>query len=156
MGPQFDVPPKHLLNAPMVPSTVPTCRGIPLGSAILVRNFGTDLGRQYGRQFTRVTRPGFPKARRTVVAEATQTADQFVSDGNIRTAELPETPPKAIRPVDSRKCGPRETRELSFIDVFQTDDRAKERHVIGFPGHKADLQRIAGHGHRNPPNAHFV
>ena len=114
-GLEFDVPPKYLLNATMAPSTVSTRIGIPLSTAILIRNFSTDLGRQDPCQFTRVTRPKFPKAGRTVVVEATQAADQLVPDGDIGTAELPETPPNPVRPVEGRKRGACETRELHFI-----------------------------------------
>ena len=122
MGLQLDVPPEYLLSAPMMPRTVPTRLRTPLGTAILIRNSRTNPGRQDTRQFTRVTRPVFPKASRTVITEATQTPNQLVPDGDVGTAELPETPPNAIRPVEGRKRGCRETCESLFIGVLQTDD----------------------------------
>ena len=122
---QFDVPPKYLLDAPMFPGTVSTRVSVPLRRAILIRNFSTDLGRQDPCQSPRITRPEFPKADRTAITETTQAANQLAPHADVRTAEPPETPPNALRPVERRKRGRREPLKLLLTGILQTDDRTK-------------------------------
>ena len=48
---------------------------MPLGRPVLIRGFGTDLGRQDSRQIKRVADAMLVEARRTMIAKAAQIAD---------------------------------------------------------------------------------
>ena len=156
MRPKFDVPPEHLVDAAMSPSAVLSRLAVLFGSAILIRGFRADPGRQDARQLKRVAGPKLVEARRTVIAEATQTTDQLLSDFDVRAAQVPEAAPDAVGPIEHRKGGPRETLELGLVGILECDDRSKEVDVLGFFGYEQELQGSSGHGHRYPPDLHVA
>lgn len=100
---------------------------------------------------TRVACAMLVEARRTVIAKTAQTADHLFPNIDVWAAEIPETTPDVVCPLERWKGRPRENPELRLIGVLQCDHRPKESHVFGLPAYKENLLSSAGHGHRDSP-----
>ena len=96
----------------------------------------------------------FVEALRTMIAEATQTADQFVPNFGIRTTEVSQPTPDAIGPRECREGRPREILEHPLVSVLQRDDRPKEVNVLGLFGDEEDIDRSVRHGNGHLPARH--
>ena len=96
MRSQLYMPPEHLVDTAMAPSAVSSCRSKLSGSAILIRDFRPDPGRQDTRQLARIAGPKLVEASRAVVVEAAQKEDEFFSDFNIWAAEISEGPRQTL------------------------------------------------------------
>ena len=89
------------------------------------------------------------EAPRTVIAKATQAVDHLFPNIDVRAAEMAETTPDVVGPLERWKGRPRENPELFLIGVLQRDNRPKEANVFGFLRDKEDLASSARHGHRD-------
>ena len=90
------------------------------------------------------------EAHRAVIAKATQIADQFVPNINIRAAEVPETLPDMIGPLERRKGRLCQMFKHGLVRVLQRDDRPKEVNMLGLFGYEVDFNGFAGHSDRHP------
>ena len=90
------------------------------------------------------------EARRTVIAEATQTADQLVPNFDVRAVEVSQPTPDAIGPLECREGRSRETLEHRLVCVLPQDDRPKEVNVLGLFGDEEEIDRSIRHGNGHP------
>jgi hypothetical protein len=105
---------------------------------------------------TRVARAKLAEARCTVIAEATEAANQRVPDFDVRTAEVSEAALDVICPVDRRKRRSRQMLELGLVGALERDERSKESDVLGLTVYENDLQSSVGHRHRHTSNWHIA